>query len=281
MGPEREDIGRDEMNLAEFPLGMLSDRVPVGCKTLTFDSPHGKLTVTGSDAFGLPTAADSDVLVGLVALTKLKTNFTSPTVTFTRHELMSIIGWPNQGHSYKRLEQSFSRWVGTTVVYEGTFWDNAIKCRVNAGFNILDSFTIYDGEVRKKLRARQQELPLSSFTWGRKFFESCQADNLKRLDLVVYFGLRSAVSRQLYRFLDKRFHQRADLVFDLAVLAFEHVGLSRNYSAAKSKEKLKPALEELEGIGFLRPMTNVERYSNVSRGRWRIRLVRQRGETGL
>ena len=30
-------MGRDEMNLAEFPLAMLADRVPHGCKTLVFE----------------------------------------------------------------------------------------------------------------------------------------------------------------------------------------------------------------------------------------------------
>ena len=30
-------MGRDEMNLAEFPLATLADRVPQGCKTLVFE----------------------------------------------------------------------------------------------------------------------------------------------------------------------------------------------------------------------------------------------------
>ncbi len=30
-------MGRDEMNLAEFPLATLADRVPKGCKTLVFE----------------------------------------------------------------------------------------------------------------------------------------------------------------------------------------------------------------------------------------------------
>jgi plasmid replication initiation protein len=275
MGPERRENGRDEMNIAEFPLGVLADRVPSGCKTLNYESQHGKLTITGSDAYGLPTAPDTDVLLGLVQLTKLHTNFTLATVPFTRLEVLNLIGWPNRGQYYRRLDDSLNRWVGTTLHYIGTWWDNSIKCRVDARFHILDDVTIFDDQAKRTLRSRQQPLPLSTFTWGRKFFESCRADNLKRLDLGVYFGLRSAVSRQLYRFLDKRFYQKADLTFELPVLAFEHVGLSRNYTAAKVKEKLNPALEELEGVGFLQPMTNADRYVSVSRGRWRIRLVRK------
>ena len=53
MGGDKEGrrIGRDEMNLAEFPITLLTDRAPKGVKTLAFEGRHGKLTVTGSDAY--------------------------------------------------------------------------------------------------------------------------------------------------------------------------------------------------------------------------------------
>jgi len=107
------------------------------------------------------------------------------------------------------------------------------------------------------------------------FLQSCQANNLKRLDLGVYFGLEGAVSKQLYRHLDKRFYLRPEWTYDLRELAFEHVGMSRNYTAALLKAKLQSALEELEGIGFLEPMSAADRYSKVGRGQWNIRLVRK------
>ncbi len=44
------------MNLAEFPITVLADRAPQGAKTLIFHAGQGQLTITGSDAFGLPTA---------------------------------------------------------------------------------------------------------------------------------------------------------------------------------------------------------------------------------
>jgi hypothetical protein len=62
-------IGRDEMNLCEFPIATLADRVPEGCKTMVFEDRHGRLTVSGSDIYGLPAAPDSDVIVGLIQLT--------------------------------------------------------------------------------------------------------------------------------------------------------------------------------------------------------------------
>ncbi|MBV8318562.1 MAG: replication initiator protein A, partial [Singulisphaera sp.] len=269
-------VGRDEMNLAEFPITLLTERVPEGVKTLVFEDKHGTLTVTGSDAHGLPTAPDADVIVALLHLTKTRNDFTDPTVSFSRYEVLRLLGWPDKGRHYHRLDESLNRWVGVTLYYDGCWWDNSIKCRVDAKFHIIDRVVIYDRGVRRELRARQQRLPLSSFTWGKDFFDSCRANNLKRLDLETYFGLKSAVSKQMYRFLDKRFYVRRDRTFDLREFALEHVGLARTYSdAGKLKAKLQPALDELEAIGFLEPMSPADRYSRTGRGAWTIRLVRK------
>ena len=269
-------VGRDEMNLSEYPVTLLTERVPPGCKTIAFKDRHGTLTVTGSDDYSLPAAGDSDVIVALLHLTKSRNDFTAPTVLFTRYEVLKLLGWEDKGGNYHRLEESLRRWVGVTLRYDGNWWDNDVRCRIDASFHILDDVTLFDREVRRTLRAQQQPLPLSSFTWGRKFFESCRAGNLKALDLGVYFSLRSAVAKQMYRFLDKRFYVRRDWTFDLREFALEHVGLARTYgNAGKLKAKLQPALEELEAIGFLEPMSAADRYSRTGRGAWNIRLVRK------
>src|SRR5262249_22916529 len=57
--------------------------------------------------------------------------------------------------------------------------------------------------------------------------------------------------------------------FDLRTLACEHIGLSRSYAPTELKRRLKPALEELEGLGFLEPLSAGERYSYIARGQWR------------
>jgi hypothetical protein len=103
--------------------------------------------------------------------------------------------------------------------------------------------------------------------------ESCQADNLKRLDLETYFSLRSAISKRIYRFLDKKFYRRNAIEFDLREFALERIGLSRSYAgnAGKIKEKLQGALEELEAKGFLEPLAKDVRYRREGRG-WIIRL---------
>jgi Replication initiator protein A len=124
----RSTGGRDELNLAEFPITLLTDRAPDGCKTLVFqdevfDQQSGqmvprKLTVTGSDAYGLPTAHDDEVLVALLQLTKLANNFSEPRVGFSRYELLKLLGWRDCGENYGRIEESLNRWLGVSLYYE-------------------------------------------------------------------------------------------------------------------------------------------------------------------
>jgi hypothetical protein len=269
-------IGRDEMNLAEFPIALLADRVSKGQKTLYFEDQHGRLTVTGSDAYGLPTGADADVIIALIYLTKLRNNFSDVNVEFSRYELVNLLGWPDQGWSYRRLEESLNRWHGVSLSYDGCWWNNRLKCYTDMKIHIIDTIEVVTTNIRKKTHlAGRSELPLSWFRWNKEFIESCQADNLRQLDLDEYFSLKSAVSKRLYRFLGKRFHLQRDWTFDLKEIAFERVGLSRTYAdAGKIKEKLQPAIAELERIGWLRPLSRGARYRRIDQGQWTIRFVR-------
>jgi plasmid replication initiation protein len=230
--PSAELIGRDEMNLAEFPITLLSDRPPRDQKTLCYEDAHGKLLITGSDAYGLPTAADADVIVALMQLTKAKNNFTRASVNFSRYELLKIMSWPDTGKFYKRLSESLYRWSSTTLHYQGTWRDNLKKKNVNVIMHILESVVFVD----RANGDSQQSLPFSEFTWNKIFLESCQANNLKNLDLGLYFSLGHPSSKRLFRFLDKRFYRgHDDWTFDLREIAFERVGLSRNYDGNAAK----------------------------------------------
>ena len=80
----------------------------------------------------------------------------------------------------------------------------------------------------------------------------------------------------MYRFLGKHFYHSPALTLDLRTFACEHVGLERTYKDnGKLKEKLQPALEELEELGFLEPMTREERYTKVGPKLWTITLKRR------
>lgn len=265
------------MNLAEWPIALIADRAPGGQKTIYFEGGNGRrVTVTGSDAFGLPTAVDTDVLIALIHLTKQRNDFQQVKVHFSRYELIKLLNWPDESFYYNRLNEAFNRWAGVLLVYDKSWWNNRLKRHTDMKMQILGNVEIIRGGGKSGHPDGRDGLPLSSFEWNKKFIDSCQADNLRQLDLDRYFSLKTPVAKRLYRFLGKRFHARGEHRFDLHEIAFERIGLSRNYrhNAAKIREKLQPGIDELEAIGFLRPLDQEERYKRIDRGRWEIRLIR-------
>ncbi len=278
--PPKEQVSRDELNLAEFPIALLTDRVPNGLKTLEFQDEifdqkrkqlvARKLTVTGSDKFGLPTAKDDEVILGLIHLTKQANDFTDRKVKFRRSDLIKLLRWPDTGPSYRRLSKSLACWLGVTLYYENSWWDKQSGTWITKGFHIIESFEIADSGS-----GGQMSLLPSEFTWSEVIFRSFQSGYVKSLNFDLYCEFKYPTSQRLYRFLDKHFYRRSKLEYDLKTFACEHIGLSRNHTAAKLKEKLQPALEELESVGFIEKMSREERYKKVSHGEWKIRLYQK------
>lgn len=280
---------KDEMNLAEFPIALVTDRVPAGEKTIRFqdrifDERKGqlvtrKLIITASVEYGLPTAKDDEVILGLIQLTRRANNFTDRTVRFSRSDLIRLLGWPDTGPSYKRLTLAFHRWLGVSLHYDNAWWDKTQGRWCTIGFHIIESFKLSSEGSGPR---GQMELPLSRFTWNEDVFRSFQAGYLKQLDLDFYLDLTFPTSKRIFRFLDKRFYHRDEWVFDLKEFTLDHVGLSRKYEGnTQLARKLEPAIRELEERGFLAPLAPEERYEKVSSRKWLIRFVRNRGNNAL
>lgn len=245
-------ISRDEMNLAEFPLAVLSTRTDPNVKTLEFqDNIRGKngelidrrWIITGADKFGLPTASDEEVLLGLIKLT-VDDELRSRKVFFTRYELMKILRWPTEGRNYSRLQKALDRLSGVRIKATNAFYDNEAKTHSTRNFGIIDGYELNDG--------RDGPSKMSFFTWGEVLFKSFQAGFIKKLDLDFVLDLRSAVSKRLYRYLDKHFWYKSRVQIDVFVLAHEKLGVSRNYRFVSSiRQQIDPAIEELIAKGFL------------------------------
>ncbi len=268
--------GKDELNLAEFPISALSNRVDQDTKTIifgdsTFDQASGQimkrsLTITASDAFGLPTASDDEILLGLIQLTR-QAGFTSPKVYFTPYKLLQILGWKPTTKNYRRLSDALNRWLGVSLFYDNAWRDRRSGQWVDQKFHFLDNVSIYKSG-QKSLDGPQG---LSWIKWNEVVFKSFQSGNLKALDFQTYKQLESAISKRMYRFLDKRFYRRTRLVFDLEKFAFDKLGLPRSYNdIAQLKRRLLPGILELEKVGFLKPMAAKQRFGKTRIGIWEI-----------
>ena len=248
--PSGVRLSRDEMNLAEFPLTVLSKRVDPSLKTLEFhDCVKGKngevvnraWIITGADKFGLPTSSDDEVLLGLLKLTA-DDGLRNRKILFTRYELLKILRWTTEGRSYTRLQNALDRLSGVRIKATNAFYDNENKLHSTKNFGIIDEYEINDGRDTRP----------SFFTWSDVLFKSFQVGFIKKLDLNFYLDLKSAVSKRLYRYLDKHFWYRSRLQVNLFTLAHEKVGISRNYKFASSlRQQLEPALEELVERGMI------------------------------
>ena len=250
--PPQRISSRDEMNLAEFPLTVLSTRANPGLKTLEFSDhirgKNGELLerkwiITGADKFGLPTSSDDEVLLGLLKLT-VDDGFKERKIFFTRYELLKILRWTTEGRSYSRLQKALDRLSGVRIKATNGFYDNDSKSHSTKNFGIVDAYELNDG--------RDLSPKPSFFIWSEVLFKSFQAGFIKKLDLDFYLDLKSAVSKRLYRYLDKHFWYKARVQTNLFTLSHEKIGISRNYAYASSlRQQLDPAIEELVASGFL------------------------------
>jgi hypothetical protein len=273
-------LGRDEMNLAEFPIALLTDHVPKDQKEAIYqdeiyDERTGrtlarKLTIQAGN-YGLTTAVDDEVILALIQITKRKNDFTNRKVAFSRLELIKMLDWSSHGASYERILLSLQKWTSVYLQYENAWRDNRAKAWTTKGFHIVESFELNDSRTS----GDQLEFIPSYIIWNEIIFESFQAGYLKTLDYDLCIGLRNSTAKRMYRFLDKRFHHKPDWLFGISEFAHGHIGLGRNYDGpAHLKRKLQPAIQELEAVGFLEPMPETERFHKDGK-EWKIRLLQK------
>ncbi|QEG37706.1 replication initiator protein A [Bythopirellula goksoeyrii] len=273
--------GRDELNFAEFPLAAICDRFLDGTKTVVFEDTvwdeekrkhlPRKLTISGSDRYGLPTSKDDDVLLACIQLSSLG-DFHSREVHFSRYELLKLLRWPDETRYYRRVATSLRRWKGLTVYSDRAFYDKARKSWVNRDFGVFDNLFVYEREEEEKIASPAD----SWFVWNEVVYESFQAGYLKKLDWDLYCRLKDPVAKRLYRFLDKRFYRSDRLTLDLHELAYDKVRVSRNYNTAQTKRALMKGIRELEALWDLRPMEADERFRKISRGKWEAVFQKKR-----
>ncbi|MFN3651799.1 MAG: replication initiator protein A [Armatimonadota bacterium] len=242
-------IGRDELNLAEFPFALLATRPGKSQEQrLVFQDGAKEWVVEGSSTYGLPNAVDVQVYVVLMEITK-EQGFPAG-VYFNRSNIVKRLGWVHSGASYERLILSLDRLVGVTIRTKNAFYDaRQRRWTTQEAFHILESYKIAD---LSQPNAHQTSLFPSWIRWSQELYANMQAGYIKSLDVDLFLSLRSSISQALYRYLDaKRYDGKPCYRIGLKKLAFEHLGMSRSYYASDIKRKLRPAHEELIECGFL------------------------------
>jgi hypothetical protein len=280
--PRYQD-GRDEMNLADFPLAplqraQLADGTGQKLDRLEFEATRydpvtkqrvaQRVTLTTSARDGLPTPADEHVILALLYVAKHSDNFGDATVHFSPSQLFEIMGWAPNGRSYDRLRDVLRRLKSLTIRYENAWWDAAGRgYEEEVATGIISAYKIARQTSGPKT---PEKTPASWVTWTQQFHDSLKNGNIKRLNLEVFFKLSSPTAQRMYRFLDKRFYNNRSLSLDLVEFACGHIGLTEVDNVAILKRRLAPAIAELEEIGFLEKMEPEERFQKVKVGVWKV-----------
>src|SRR5947209_17861490 len=145
---ETARLGKDELNLAEFPFALLATRPPRNAPVrLEFRDGAREWIVEGSAGHGLPTAGDVEVYVVLMEVGR-EQNFPLQ-VSFCRHDLIRRLGWDSGGKSYDRLHEALARLVGVTLYTRDSFYDAHQKLwERRTAFHILEASDITDSRQR-------------------------------------------------------------------------------------------------------------------------------------
>ena len=270
--------GRDEMNLAEFPLFALqrraNDVTELKYETTFRDKITGKrrvrrVTFQANPEYGLPTAEDADILFALIAYAKQFPEFKRKNY-FDVPFLIEELGWTKGGTNYQRVRLAIQRWDHTSIVYDG-WWDAVQKKH-------LDAVTLwfFDGHYIADNRGKTGDARTHSwFRFSDDFYTALSGDYIRKIDLEIFFKLKTPIAKHMYRFLGKRFYHDDRQTFDLEKFAKGHMGLSGEYPVSQLKRKLKKSLGELEALNLIEPADDSERFNKRGKGQYDI--VFQRG----
>jgi hypothetical protein len=248
--------GKDEMNLAEFPiarLGYHDTRLSIEYRGQIVDKSGNvldqKWIVDGSPTFGLPTEFADRVLVALISISG-QDQFSNRKVPFTIYRVLTLLGLPTNKEHYKTTKRALQQLAGVTIYSEGAFWDKAKQKRITTekGFHILEEFWLKSMETDDDVI--EEESVNGYIVWSERIWESFKAGYIKHLDTAFYYSLEKTIARRLYRFLDKRMHYQNTYqidVFDLAA----RLGMKPYRYASEVIDKMKDSFEELKQRGYL------------------------------
>ena len=257
-------ITKEEMNIAEYPMTLLSQRVPKGLKTIEYkdwvtingERKPLRWIVTGSDKYGLPTGADQDFFLAVMEVWRKK-GFKDSTIPIgSIYSMLKEMNLPTTKQYYERFKTSLDRFTGLYITSENAFWDKENQCYISKkGFHIFEEYQIYERFSRKNT---SMPLPLGYIKASGFFYESILKGNLKDLNLSLYIRLPNPLSRRLYRYLDKKRYYGKSFTMNVRRLAGK-LGFTpqavEKYRPAKLRQLLIPALVSLQKENF------IERYS--------------------
>ena len=242
--------GKDEMNFAEFPIALLTDRAPKGQKSIKFEDTGLR---RAAEEAHYPQAGHRGIGGIRPAHGHRRHGRPRPDPAHQAEERFHPArGGIHPAGADHACSAGRTKARATTAssfrcfaskashyIYDNAWWDARQKKWTTRAFNIIDNVEINDSRASNG----QGGLFPSRIVWNEVVFDSFQAGFLRNIDFQLCMRLEHPTALRMYRFLGKRFYIKPDWTFDLKEFAYEHIGLGRNYEGGTQiARKLKPAI---------------------------------------
>lgn len=193
--------GRDAASLVLLPLAVAVRGQDESGQTvrIAYDADvdgrprHVEVTLTAGNGQALPTVGDQMVFLGLLQLSRGGQG-ERRRVSFTKPELLTLMGWSDGGPAYKRLRTALERLTAMTISVHSslTTRDGRPYGTTYAMAHLIDRFELGEGYGGEGWVA-----------WGDLVHEALDLDDFKRLDWGLIRVLDNPLTVQLYRLLDR------------------------------------------------------------------------------
>lgn len=264
---EENKSHRDEMNLLEFPIGIIADRVPTDPATGTeiteiaverTISEQGtpktqKWIVRGDPNYGgLPRGLDLDVYTAFMTLWG-RSNFQHRIISLSStYSILKLAGKSDQGNNYRRFARAVDRLFGVSFEAHYAIWDPNEKKRLpRFRFKFLSSDILKSTDLNAP--------PRGFVRVTEEFCHLMSLGYLKFTDIERYWRLPTTYSRRMFQYFDKhrgRALREHNGRFEInSFLLAKKLGTLdqtlQAYRPAKLRDVMEPHLEALKADGYL------------------------------
>lgn len=250
-----ENIAKEDINFPEFCFGLIG-RIPKSKQPdeLVFVdkiNPNAKISIYKSRR-GLPTQFTRDLRFALGRIAYRKNQFTERKVPVSGKEILEELGLTVNGKNMNILKEHFDILTGTRISFVNSYYHKESKKNADTKieFGILQAYQLV--ELKDKIKGQTNDIK-GYFYWNEYFWDKSMINgkNLIDIDYVLYRKLVGDITKQLYVFLNKRKFNKPELRIELAVLAFEKLGISRTRTLTKVRYDLKKSHDQLLKNNFL------------------------------
>jgi hypothetical protein len=229
-----------EMNLAEFPIAILSKHLPKALKSIEYED-----TITGKDGKEVPRKwkvspsseygfGSSEIIRTLFELFQIwkESEFKTRSIPFQSvYNLVRRLGLQDAAPNYERIRRDLNALVGILIEAKNAFWDNEKKAYVDKTFHLFESMSSYHEGPEG-----QQPLPLASIEASKELWGSIQANALITACVSrEWFHSLSPGEQRLSLYLSKMLHGQPIHKREVTKLGEQLPLLAKTYKKVKQQ----------------------------------------------